>query len=788
MLRNYLKIAYRNFIRNKLHSTINVFGLAIGLAAAILIILYIKYELSYDKFHHESEKVYRIWSEVTMPDGSKTNAPASSGYVAPLLTEQIPGIEHIARVRPLDNEKIRVDDQLFTKEIYYVDSSFLKILTFPLIKGNPDEALKKPNSLVLARDVAENFFGTTDVLNKTIKLNGHSVTITGVMENVPANSHIQFDVLGSFTTLDVQRALNRNGMGFVTYFRLKHPIQKKEFDPHLDKVADVQYEEQFGERLEVDSYAQPIERVHLYSNGEYELSANSDIRHVYVFGFLAFFIVLIAMINFVNLVTARSEKRSREIGMRKVCGATRADVIRQFLAESMMIALIAVVLAIGIVELLLPSFNNIIERNITLSIRHDGYLFAVFILFGLFVGLLSGIYPAFFLSRFRPSKVLKGIGANQTQARLFRKALVIFQFTVAVFLIASVLVIYKQLNFMKNKELGFDDEQVVVFQNLSDELRDNFKTVQAELLGNPNIESVSGSHSLPGTTYNIQTTQLQGSRTDQSFMVHENVVRPGYVKTMGYNIIKGRDFHKDSQKDQENSALINESLAKKLGGELVLGKKINVWDDQFEVIGIIKDYHYKSLKHKIEPLVLDMRYSGFNFYTIRFNATNTGDALNYLKAKFQELDPYYVPDYYYLNQRFAQQYREQEQSSTLALSGAILAIAISVLGLFALSSFTVEQRTKEIGIRKVMGGTPEEIAFRITRNMLKWVLIATLIAWPLTYVFMKNWLQDFAYHIRINVDVFLLSGLIGLGIAIITVSFQSIKAANTNPVDTVRYE
>jgi len=793
MIYNFLKIALRNLQKHKLHSFINIIGLALGMAATIIIASYVFFELSYDKHHEHYDDIYRIYSKIYLPNGESVEGPSTLGTIAPLIKQQIPEISSSVRMTNFREIEIRYGDKQFSNDkLLWADSCFFEIFTCEFIAGNPKLALTEARSLVLTESIAKVYFGEEDAYNKTVEVNNKSYKITGIIKDIPVNSHFHFDILGSFITkITPENDITKNnGFNFYTYLVCPNFETNK---AHIEEKANVlinnQSDERFGEMgLKVDSYFQPISDIHLKSNSIFELGVNGNINNIYIFSALAIFIILIAVVNFINLVTANSETRAKEIGLRKVMGACRNNLFRQFIGESLLTALFAFILALGIAQLFIDPFSKLMDSPVVLPYWSNPWIF-ILVFFGvLIVGFISGSYPALYLSKYLPVDALRGSkssgGAKNT---VLRKSLVVLQFTIAIFLLINLALLYKQASFLKTRDLGFDKDHIVVVENFTNKIHSSYESLKANLLSNPNVLSVSASQGVPGELGNIEAAYKVGDDATSSIAIHECRIQDDYLRTFGMQLAEGSDFSNDMG-TSKNKIILNQTAVKKMGMEDPLNKKVVFFDDTLQVIGIVKDFHFQSLHQEIAPMALTKRRNWFEVITIKIDGNQVSQTLEDIESSFKTVDPNNTFQYWFIDQNFAEMYLAEEKTNQLITYAAILAIIISMLGLFALTSFTIARRVKEIGVRKVMGASVTQIMRLFITDLVKWVLIAGLIAFPLAWFSMTKWLEKFVYHTNISLWMFLFGGFLALIIAIATVSFISFTAARANPVNSLKYE
>jgi putative ABC transport system permease protein len=803
MIKNYIKIALRNIIRHKGFSAINIAGLAIGIACSILILVFVAHELSYDKYHEKADRTYRIAIRAMIGD-TKINQTYSSSETFRRLLEDFPEIEVGVKFLNLRRTPVRIGDETFFEERFFaVDATFFDVFTFPLIQGNPKIALKNPNSMVITEDRALKYFGTTDAVGKVISADfaggpgSVDFEITGVSENVPPNSHFHYDLLVSsatFPTFINNRGWSSNN--FITYVVLKEGTTQQWFDEQLKAFTR---KHMGGERFDAwvakgnswKYFLQPLTKIHLTSdlNGEFE--ANGNETYVYIFSVLSVIVLLIACINFMNLSTAKSSLRAKEVGMRKVVGSGRSKLVIQFLSESILLSYIALVLGVVMAIVLLSLSKNLIGRQIDIQYFNNFGILPLLMALGLFVGIISGSYPAFFLSSFKPIAALKGNKASGKSGSWLRNGLVIVQFTISIFLIIGTLVVNQQLKFFQNKKLGFDKEQVLVINNPG-ALGDKTIPFKDELRKQSSIINVSGSNTLPGKSFSNIGFGAEG--IDDGFTLNLCVCDYDFLETLKLDLAQGRFFSKEFTTDS-HAAVLNERTVELLGWEDPIGKKINNWSrnrGDFIVIGVIKDYHYESLHQKIRPQALFLSGGYYKnterYISVRLNTETIASTIKHVERKWKEFAPQMPFEYSFLDQDYDNLYMNERQTRKLFSVFSFLAIFIACLGLFGLASFIADQKTKEIGIRKVLGASVAKIVKNLNKSFLKWVLIANLMAWPIAWFTMNRWLENFAYRIGLSWWMFVLAAVLAVVIALITVSFQTVKAALKNPIDSLRYE
>ncbi len=792
MIRDFIRIAIRSIRKNKLNSLINIFGLSVGMSVSILIMIYVYQELKFDDFHKKEDRIYRLTGKAWMTDGKQMTMAVTTGDMGDRLLEKIPEIEEAVTCYGFDTEEVTFDGQRFTSDVVlWADTGFFNVFDFPLTEGNPATALRDPFSVVLTEEIAHKYFGDS-AMNREITINEVDYKVTGIMKNVPANSHLKMDLVASYRSLirPDYNIVERNGISFALYLLLQPGTDMEQFEKKFQEATQEVIKARFAEYgIEVTHNLQPLSRVHLYSRFNYDYAVTGDIRKVYIFSALAFFIILIAIMNFINLVTAQSDSRAKEIGMRKVSGATRKQLIWQFIAESVLFSLFALILALLLNELLVAPFSHMLDQEFQLIYWQQPVFLLGIIAFAIIIGILSGIYPAFFLSSFRPVITLKGGQFGSHSPHLLRKILVTGQFAISIFLIVSLLLLHLQFRLIRERNLGFNKENVVIFKNLTDGIRDSYKSLKAEMLAYPDVISVTASQSVPGLSRSIQNLYKQGDDPNTAIMVHENRIQDDYIKTMGMKIIEGRDFNPEMPTDT-SAYVINETAVKKLGLADPIGQNLVVWQMKGKVIGVVSDFNFLSLHNEIDPLVFTRYTHYFNRISVRLKPGDHSETVAQLSKVLSAADPVYNPDFTFLDNDLNDLYEKDERFNRMISMGAALAILISILGLYGLTTFTVRKKVKEIGIRKALGGSVRGIVLMLFRDLSRWVLIGNLIAWPVAFFLINNWLNNFAFRIEILQKwwAFIFAGTLALLVGAITMLHQAWRAARSNPVDALRYE
>ncbi len=803
MFKNHIKVALRNLQRHKGFSFINIVGLAIGIACCLLIFLYVADESSYDKFHDNADRIHRIISHSTI--GGETRVFARAPSAVPVeLESSIPEIEAQARLFQFGVLRFTHEDKDFEiQDFFAADTDFFKIFSFDFISGDPATALQNPESTVLTEDTAVKIFGSADVVGNTLTIpfgdGSQELRVAGVVENIPRNSHFQFNVILSINAF---RQLANDQAGGRGDF-LNDPIYFNPFSylmlaENADAAAveakiTAAVEEKWGTLYKQEGISrryplQSLTDIHLKSNFEGEIARQGNLQYVYIFSVVAVLVLFIACFNFINLSTARSAKRAKEVGLRKMFGAHRTQLIRQFLNESILLSLMGTAFGVLLVILALPAFNQLSGKEFTLNDLASVPSLFVLLIIICSTGLIAGSFPAFVLSSFNPVTTIRGKLGTAKKGSAFRKVLVFIQFSISIFMVCCLLIILQQLDYIKNKDLGFDRDHLVVMRGRGQ----NSEAIRERVLQNPHVLSAAFPGSIPGEFSGDESFYLPGKDPADSVRASFFFVDYDFITTFDMEILEGRDFSKDYSTDIEEAVVINETFARQLGlGHDIVGKKIiNVGnrDSQPTVIGIIKDFHHKNLKLNINPMILTLQPRGFNFMVARITPLEVSATLKHLETIWTDQFPDREFNYYFVDDNFRQQYPEEDKMQTIYLFFGMMAIFVACLGLYGLASFAIEQRTKEIGIRKVLGASVPGIALNLSKDFLKLVLLANILAWPLAFYVMNNWLDNFAYRIGLKLWVFFLAGAIALLIALLTISRQALKSALSNPVISLRYE
>ena len=806
MFKNYVKVAVRNLLKQKFYSFINITGLAVGIACCLLILLYVRHELSYDRYHEKVDRLHRVTVSLRF-GGTEGEAGVVGRPTAQALVDDYPEVETAVRVTETSNWFVRYGDKTFKEtRLAFADHTLFEVFTIPLLKGYPATALKEPNTLVLSEAMAMKYFGHEDPLGKTLNLDGtKDYLITGVFENMPDNSHFHCDFFASFATVEERYSPIWLSFNLFTYIVLREgadaaaledkfpEMVEKYCGPEFEMFANTTLEELVASGNYVRYHLQPVLDIHLHSRVDDEFEPNGDITVVYIFSAIALFILIIACVNFMNLSTARSANRAMEVGMRKVVGSFRSQLIVQFLSESFLMSAIALVMAIGLSAAVLPFFNNLAGIELNAAHLFSGALIFSFFLIIILVGVAAGVYPAFFLSSFRPVSVLKQGYGSGTGNRLIRRVLVIFQFVASTVLIIGTLVVLKQLHYIQNRKLGFEKERVILVHDAFI-LRDQSDAFKQEVVKHPGVINATLSSYLPVTSSRSSNVVFpEGKMTEETAPIQTWRGDHDFVDTFGLEILQGRDFSVSFSTDS-SAVIINEATAKHFGWDEPLGKQLGMYVsndspvmEMFTVVGVVRDFHFESLRSRIGPWSLFLGRST-GFVAVRLETEGVSEVIRFIEEKWDLFTSSQPFEYSFLDDRFDAMYRAERRLGTIFEVFASLAIFVGCLGLLGLAAFSAEQKTKEIGIRKTLGATVPGIVFLISKEFGKLVIIAFIFAVPVSYYIMSRWLEDFAYRIEIGVLPFVLSGLISFVIALLIVSYQAVKAALRDPVDSLKYE
>ncbi len=785
-----LKIAFRNILKERIYSLINIIGLTIGITSSVLILLYVNDEVSYDKFHINGNNIYRVVSNIQEPDNSFTWAVAQVP-LAPELKAKYPEVDNYTRVSGQGRIKLTYEDlEFYEEDIVMADSTFFDVFTYRFSQGDIETALDGPNNIVLSKEMADKYFGDENAIGMQFSDDqDRNFTVTGVIEEVPENSHLVFDAVIGWDMAE-RRANNWGNFGVFTYILLPPDYDITEMEPKFDSVLVTHVNPIFESiGITIDYELQRVTDIHLHSKIQDEAESNGDITYVYIFLAIAVFMLVIAAINYMNLATARSAKRSKEVGMRKVMGSQKGALISQFLTESIVLSLLSFLLSLGLIFILLPFFNDLAGKAISYSVLFQPINFIGILGIVILIGLSAGSYPAFYLSGFKPVDVLKGKGSTSAGQPILRKGLVIFQFGISVFMLISTLVVYEQLQFLRNKDLGFSKDQVALASFTTRAQAQNFAALKNELDQIPEVAMVATASSAPGQGIGkviMQVEENDGSMIDKG--VDFYIADYDFVPLMGMEILEGRNFSREILFDTVGATLANEAMVARMAWENPIGKKLNFGDNNLTVVGVLKDYHQNSLYDEIEPLVIILGENRRNVFIK--TSEDVRNAMEKATTAWEKVYPNSSFEYSFLDQDFDSQYDADEKRGTIFTLFSGLTLIIACLGLLGLISFTTEQRAKEVGIRKVNGASVSAIIGLIAKEFMILVSIATVIAVPFSYYFMDEWLQSFAYKILLagHIDIFIISALLAFAITMLTVAFHTRKAAIANPVDALRDE
>jgi putative ABC transport system permease protein len=810
MFKNFLKVALRNLWKNKAFSAINIAGLSVGLAVCLLIVLYVKDELSYDKYNAQSENIYRVDADISF-NGTQFTSVVSPAPLVPTLKKDYPQIVQYTRLRNFGDILVKKDNQnIQNHNAVFADSTFFQVFSIPMIKGNRLTALNEPNSIVIDETTARKYFNSTDVVGKTLYVdNSVNCKITGVIKDFPPQTHFHFSFIRPLHDTyhdDQSDWLSNNYASFVL---VRPGVTKASLQNAVDATINNYLVKQLYQLLHVSANdlknssnhfiypVMPLTDIHLNSNKSNEFEANGNITYVYIFSIIAIFILLIACVNFMNLSTARSANRAKEVGIRKVAGSSRSSLITQFLTESVLTSFLSLLLAIGIAALLLPLFNQLAGKQMSVYTLFSTWLLPVLVALIVVVGCIAGSYPAFYLSSFQPVQVLKGSIAKGFKSSWLRSGLVVFQFFISISLIIGTIVIYNQLTYIRSREIGYNRDQVMVINNTY-ALDKKIKSFRQDLLKISGVQGATVAGSLPTETAYGQNGWFKDATLDakQVNIMTDFYADQNYIPTLGMQITAGRNFSTDFLTDS-SAVIINETASRLLGFKNPLRETLyrpsgytsngGFASKPFHIIGVVKDFNFNSMHDKVGPLIIELSEM-YGRIAIRINTKNISALIGEVEKKWNSMSPGQLFSYSFLDADFNKIYNAEQRTGKLFITFAIFAIFIACLGLFGLVTYAAEQRIKEIGVRKVLGASISEIVAMISKDFIKLVLIAFVIAFPVAWWMMNKWLQSFAYRIDISWWVFALAGLLTLAIALITVSFQAIKAAVANPVTSLRSE
>ncbi len=789
MIKNLITTVFRHILKHPGYSILNILGLSLGITSALFLVIYVSDEVSYDRYHDKADRIYRVSSKITEPDDQFTWIFAQIPF-GPQVAQDYPEVEAFVRFIPMNRTLFKYEDKEYNEEdFYYADSTLFDIFTYKVLKGEVKSALIEPDKIILTETAAGRYFGSDDPIGKTITSGNNSFEVTGVIEDVPFNSHFRFDAVAARNNLPKQLGSWGNFEVF-TYLLFPEGLDVKAFEKKMQAMYAAYIEPIFGPiHITVEYVLEPVTRIHLYSTNPGEPEPTGSITYVYIFAIVALFLVLIAAMNYMNLATARSAGRAREVGLRKVVGSRRSVLIMQFLSESLLFTVISLLISIIGLIVLLPKFNLLAGKSFNLNVLYSPEVILGLLGIIILVGIIGGSYPAFFLSKFSPVTVMKGEVTHGSAGSLFRKILVVLQFTVSVIMIICTLVVFRQLNYLKTMDQGFDQKNVVTLQ-LNGPMAQKYPVLKLALLENPGIRFVGGSSTPVGEgsgklLMNVETDQGMSQRG-----VNLVVVDHDFVEALGIKIKEGRDFQQDMPSDTLTGVVVNETFVTRMGWSDPIGKKVEAGNEntlRARVVGVMKDYHQTGMYNEIETLILIYRLNNPLVY-VKISDNNIEQTLGYIEKTWKEVFPDQPFTYTFLAERFNVQFEADEKRGLIFTIFTVLAILIACLGLFGLASYTVEQRTKEIGIRKVFGADESVILRLITRDFLILTMIAIIIAIPVAYYFMSNWLENYVYRSKIGVPLFILAGLLTILITFLTISFKAYQAAIINPANSIKTE
>lgn len=789
MFKNLIKTAIRHMLKHLGYSLLNILGLTLGITSALFLIIYVSNEVSYDRYHEKADRIYRVTSSIKEPDDKFTWLVAQIPF-GPQVVHDYPEVESFVRFINMPRALYKYEDKEFNEEnFYYVDSTLFDIFTYKVLKGEVKSALLAPKKIILTEKIANRYFGKTDPIGKTLTTGNNTYEVTGIIADIPNNSHFKFDAVASRNNLPKQLG-SWGFFGVYTYLLFPKNFDVRSFEKKMQGMYDTYMKPIFGGMNITISYnLEPIRRIHLYSTNANEPEPTGSITYVYIFGIVAIFLVLIAAMNYMNLATARSTRRAREVGLRKVVGSRRMPLVLQFLSESVVFTLISLILSIILIMVLLHKFNELAGRSFDYHVLYSPAVLLSLIAVMIIVGIFGGSYPAFFLSRFSPVTVLKGSLTQGSAGSLLRKVLVVIQFTVSVIMIICTIVVFRQLNYLKTMDQGFDQKNVISLQ-LNGPMIRKYPLLKQGLLDNPNIKYVTATNSAVGEgsgklIFNVETDQGMAQKG-----INFCIVDYDFIETLGIKMASGRNFQKDMPSDTLSAVIVNETFVKRMGWKEPIGKKVEAGDARTlraRVIGVMKDYHQTGMYNGIESLLLAYRPLN-NVIYIKLSGVETQPTLSFIEKKWKDIFPDQPFTYTYLSERFGRQFEADENRGLVFTLFTILAIIIACLGLFGLASYMVEQRTKEVGIRKVFGANENTILGLISKDFLILVLIGILIAVPVAYYFMSNWLENYVYKMKIGIPLLLFASLLTIVITFLTISYKAYQAAIMNPATALKTE
>ena len=790
MLKNYLTVAIRNIIRHKVYAFINLLGLAVGMTCCTLLLLWVQDELSYDRFHENADDICRVIQNIDFADRSTTWA-ITQGPLGPSLKKDIPEIINMARTKPLHFITLSYDEKTFDETILLADGSFFEMFSFPFLTGDPRTALADRHSMVLAEETAAKYFGRENPVGKTItvkiyELGSFPFLVTGVLRKLPQNSSLKPKIIIPFVFgKEVGATVDRWDNSFTNTF-----IQLQKGSAYRDVAAKISGYLFDKPTIEKESRLdlQPLKKIHLYSNYDFD-GQHGDISQVVIFSSIAALILLIASINYMNLATARAAGRAREVGIRKVAGAVKADIVKQFFGESILLAFLALLLAILLVDLLLPVYNIMVNKQLSLASLNRFPMISGMFLIALFTGIVSGSYPALFISAFKPVKAIRGAIQSGARNSTVRKTLIVVQFSLTIGLIICTSITSSQISYLQDKKLGYDRTSMLLV-SLRGKVRKQFPSIKNELLKHPNIVNVTVSSSLPSRWFYFSNSlwHWQGQDPNEEVLFRGLTVGPDFFETFGMQIVAGRGFSEKFPADKTEAVIVNEAAARAMGMHSPVGQRLTKGDRQYQIVGVVKNYHFRSQHHKIEPTILLYREDPGGVLAVKLRSDDISDTIGFIEDLWKKFEPDFPVIYGFVDELLKDWYLSEKRTETIFRYFSLLAVFIAGLGLFGLAAFVTGQRVKEIGIRKVLGASVFSIVALLIKEFTKWVLVANLIAWPLAYLAMNYWLQNFAYRVALTPWPFLAATLLALLIALFTVAYHTVIAAWSNPVDALRCE
>ncbi|NVO10883.1 MAG: ABC transporter permease [Bacteroidales bacterium] len=807
MILNILKHSLRALNRQKGYVFINIVGLSIGIACSLIITLFIANELSFDQFNEKKDRIYQLVLNGKI-GGQEMNASSTCAPIGPTMLKELPEVEDINRINTWGETIVKYNDKSFTENAFIEsDSSFFNIFSIPLLSGDKKSVLNAPHKLVLSKSTSNKIFGKEDPIGKALKIGTDSIlyTVTGVMVDFPKNSHLDANMIGSFVTNGRANDSQWTSNSFGTYVLLKPHSDPKQVDTKLiglikkyvgaeiQKYLGITLEDFFSKGNKYRMYLQPLTAIHLNPAIQQESKAPNDPKYLLIFGSIAFLIILIASINFMNLSTAQSSRRAKEVGIKKVSGSSRGMLIWQFISESIILTFISLIFAILIIKFSLPFFNNLLQTSLELNFFDSWVVVPSLILLSVFVGLLAGSYPAFYLSSFSPYVVLKGALRNSMKNGKLRSVLVILQFTISIILIIGSTIMFHQINYMVNKNLGFNKEQLIVISR-AEAIGNRVKAFKESIGRIPGVMKISASTAVPGHNNNNNGYMMEG-RGGETYLLQTAWVDYDFFETYDIKLSSGRNFD-ESHATDKNACLVNERAVKKFDINTPLAARIinpsndPSKPDYLPIIGVVSDFHFESLRNEVGPYLFKFKKEDNNwgYLSIRLSSSASSNTIKEIEKVWKDFTFNDPLQYFFMDKDFERLYREEKQSATLSVLFTFLTILIASLGLFGLTSFTIEQRTKEMGVRKAMGATVSSLFFLISKEIIVLVSISTLIAWPIIYFISKNWLQNYYYRIDLPIFDFILGFIIAITIALITISYRTVKSAMVNPSESLRYE